>query len=557
MPDGRPLHKDETVNEQSNKNSTPEADTKPSWFHLEVHPWVFFGSAGLIFLFVGITLVFQHFLGDVFQTMQSYMSTYTGWFFIATMNIVLLFVLLLTVSRYGDIRLGGPDAEPEFSTMAWFAMLFSAGMGIGLLFYGVAEPMFHYVANPLTEPGTTEAARKAMDITFLHWGLHPWAVYSVVALSLAFFSFNKGLPLSIRTAFYPVLGERIYGPVGNAIDIMATVATLFGVATSLGLGVKQVNAGLDHLWGIGQSTGIQVILIAAITAVATWSVVAGLDKGIRRLSEINIVLAGMLALFVLFLGPTLFILNATLENIGYYIQFLPQLSTWNETYEHTEWQHGWTIFYWAWWIAWSPFVGMFIARVSFGRTIREFIMGVMLVPTFITFLWITIFGNTALNIEMFGAGGIATAVQENLPVSLFVMLENFPLSSVTCFLGIVVVITFFVTSSDSGSMVIDIITSGGDPNPPVLSRLFWALLEGVVAAVLLMGGGLVALQTATITTGLPFAVILLGMCYSLHKGLKEYSGPQEFTLGIPKQQVRFRVKRKPVLDRTFGRRKFW
>ncbi|MFV0421077.1 BCCT family transporter [Oleidesulfovibrio sp.] len=545
------------MNANSNNQKTETHEGRPDWFHLEVHPWVFFGSAALIILFVGITIVFQHFLGNVFQAMQSYMSTYAGWFFIATMNIVLLFVLLLIVSRFGDIRLGGPDAEPEFSTLGWFAMLFSAGMGIGLLFYGVAEPMFHYVANPLTEPGTTDAARKAMDITFLHWGLHPWAVYTIVGLALAFFSFNKGLPLSIRTAFYPVFGERIYGPIGNIIDIMATVATLFGVATSLGLGVQQVNAGLDHLFGVGQSTTIQVLLIAGITAIATWSVVKGLDKGIRRLSELNIALAAALALFVLILGPTLFILNGTLENIGYYIQFLPQLSTWNETYEHTQWQHGWTIFYWAWWIAWSPFVGMFIARVSFGRTIREFILGVLLVPTFITFLWITIFGNTALNIEMFGGGGIATAVQENLPVSLFVLLEHFPLSSVTSALGIVVIVTFFVTSSDSGSMVIDIITSGGDPNPPVLSRLFWALLEGAVAAALLMGGGLVALQTATITTGLPFAAILLGMCYSLHKGLNEYTGPQEFTLDLGKKPARFRVKRKPVLDRTFGRRKLW
>lgn len=544
--------------QENMKNNAENENNQDGWFHLDVHPWVFFCSAALIILFVGITITFQHYLGDVFQTMQSYMSTYAGWFFIATMNIVLIFVLILLVSRFGDIRLGGPDAEPEFTTLGWFAMLFSAGMGIGLLFYSVAEPMFHYVANPLTTPGTTEAARKAMDITFLHWGLHPWGVYTIVALALAFFSFNKGLPLSIRTAFYPIFGDRIYGGIGNAIDIMATVATLFGVATSLGLGVQQVNAGLDHLWGIGQSTNIQIGLIAGITGIATWSVVKGLDAGIRRLSELNITLSGLLALFVLVLGPTLFIFNAVLENIGYYIQFLPQLSTWNETYEHTQWQHGWTIFYWAWWIAWSPFVGMFIARVSYGRTIREFILGVLLVPTFITFLWITIFGNTALNIEMFGAGGIAKAVQENIPISMFVMFENFPLSGITSFIGVVVVITFFVTSSDSGSMVIDIITSGGNPNPPVLSRLFWAILEGAVAAALLAGGGLVALQTATITTGLPFAFILLGMCYSLYKGLNEYTGPQEFTMDLSKKPSQFRVKRKPLQkSKKFGHRRLW
>ncbi|HMA84207.1 MAG TPA: BCCT family transporter [Desulfosalsimonadaceae bacterium] len=541
--------------DQKNK-ATPENQGEEGWFHLDVHPQVFFISAGLIILFVVGTIIFQQYVGNVFQEIQTTMSDYAGWFFIWTVNIVLIFMLVILAGRFGNIRLGGPDAKPEFSTMGWFSMLFSAGMGIGLLFYGVAEPMFHFVANPLVEPGTTESARKSLDITFLHWGLHPWAIYSLVGLSLAFFSFNKGLPLSIRTAFYPLLGDRIYGWPGNVIDILATVATLFGVATSLGLGVQQVNAGLDYLLGIGQSPKIQVILIACITGVATWSVIKGLDKGIRRLSEINISFAALLALFVLLVGPTIFILDALLENIGYYIQHLPQLSTWNETYEQTEWQQGWTIFYWSWWIAWSPFVGMFIARVSHGRTIRQFILGVMLVPTFITFLWITIFGNTALFIEMFGSGGIATAVQENIPVSLFVLLEKFPLGVITSSLSIVVIITFFVTSSDSGSMVIDIITSGGNPNPPVLSRLFWAILEGVVAGSLLVGGGLVALQTATITTGLPFAIVILGMCVALYRGLSEYAAPTEFTLG-EREAREYKVRTRPPLQKTFGRRRLW
>jgi len=535
---------------------SPETRNEEGWFHLDVHPQVFFISAGLIILFVVGTIIFQQYVGNVFQEIQTAMSDYAGWFFIWTVNIVLIFMLVILAGRFGNIRLGGPDAKPEFSTMGWFSMLFSAGMGIGLLFYGVAEPMFHFVANPLVEPGTTESARKSLDITFLHWGLHPWAIYSLVGLSLAFFSFNKGLPLSIRTAFYPLLGDRIYGWPGNIIDILATVATLFGVATSLGLGVQQVNAGLDYLLGIGQSPKIQVILILCITGVATWSVIKGLDKGIRRLSEINISFAALLALFVLLVGPTIFILDALLENIGYYIQHLPQLSTWNETYEQTEWQQGWTIFYWSWWIAWSPFVGMFIARVSHGRTIRQFILGVMLVPTFITFLWITIFGNTALFIEMFGSGGIATAVQENIPVSLFVLLEKFPLGVITSSLSIVVIITFFVTSSDSGSMVIDIITSGGNPNPPVLSRLFWAILEGLVAGSLLVGGGLVALQTATITTGLPFAIVILGMCVALYRGLSEYAAPTEFTLG-EREAREYKVRTRPPLQKTFGRRRLW
>ncbi len=499
---------------------------KESWFAIDIHPWVFFISAFLIIGSVALAIIFQASVGDLFETIQTTIATGAGWFFIMTMNVILVFVLIVMVSRHGDIRLGGSDAKPEFSTLGWFAMLFSAGMGIGLLFYSVAEPMFHFVSFPLTEAGSAESARAAMDLTFLHWGLHPWAVYSMVGLALAFFAFNKGLPLSIRSVFYPVLGEKIHGPAGNVIDILATVATLFGVATSLGLGVQQVNAGLNHLFGIGQSTGVQVILIAGITALATWSVLAGLSAGIRRLSEINLVLAALLCLFVLLVGPTLFIFKAFGENLGHYLQFLPRLATWNETYEASTWQHSWTVFYWGWWIAWSPFVGMFIARVSYGRTIRQFLMGVLFVPTLITFAWLTIFGNSAIHVEMQGLGGIARAVQENIPVALFKLLENFPFDIVTSLLTVIVIVTFFVTSSDSGSMVIDIITAGGNPDPPKLQRLFWALVEGAVAAALLLGGGLVALQTAAITTGLPFALVLLFMIYSLRKGMEGYvEGP--------------------------------
>lgn len=488
----------------------------------DIHPQVFFIGAALILFFVALTIVLGPTVDNFFGTIQANIANYSGWFYVAVMNIVLIFTVFLMFSRFSVIRIGGPDAEPEFSTMSWFAMLFSAGMGIGLLFYGVAEPMFHYVANPIAEPATPDAARKAMDLTFLHWGFHPWGVYALVGLSLAFFGFNKKLPLSIRTVFYPLLGEKIHGFWGNLIDILATVATLFGVATSLGLGVQQVNAGLNHLFDIPQSPTVQVLLIAGITGLATWSVVRGLDGGIRRVSEINIFLALGLLLFVLILGPTLFICNGLIENIGYYLNNLPSLATWNETYEATDWQNGWTVFYWGWWIAWSPFVGMFIARVSYGRTVREYLMGVLLVPTFVTFVWLTVFGDSALYIEMFGKGGLAKAVQENIPVSLFVFLESFPLAGVTSLLGIIVVISFFVTSSDSGSMVIDIITAGGNPDPPKPQRLFWAILEGVVAAALLVGGGLVALQTAAITTGLPFAIVVLLMCWALYRGFTNY-----------------------------------
>jgi len=539
------------VPEENNKQEETE------WFHLDVHPWVFFVSSGLIILFVVLTLVFQANVDNFFSTLQAFIGKYAGWFFVWTMNIILVFVISLLLGRFSGIRLGGAEAVPEFSTLSWFAMLFSAGMGIGLLFYGVAEPMFHFVASPLVEPGTAEAARVGMDLTFLHWGFHPWAVYTIVALSLAFFSFNKGLPLSIRSVFYPLIGERIYGPIGNIIDIMATVATLFGVATSLGLGVQQVNAGLNHLFGIPQSTLVQVVLICGITAIATWSVVRGIDGGIKLLSQINIYIAAGLMLFVLLLGPTLFIMKALMENIGFYVQNLPQLATWNETYEATDWQLSWTIFYWGWWISWSPFVGMFIARVSYGRTVGEFIKGVLLVPTFVTFVWITVFGNSAINIEMFGAGDIAKAVQENVPVALFKLLEHFPLQSVTSLIAVIVVITFFVTSSDSGSLVIDIITAGGNPEPPVIQRIFWALLEGVVAAVLLFGGGLVALQTAAITTGLPFSIILLGMCYALHKGLAEYKEGQSFEISIGDAKTK-ELRPKPTSKLpTFGRRRLW
>lgn len=488
----------------------------------DIHPWVFFTGAGLILLGVVFTLAAGSYAQELFADIQGWISNFAGWFFVLVMNVVLAFCIGILISRYGRLRIGGADAEPEFSTIGWFAMLFSAGMGIGILFYGVAEPMFHYVANPLSEPGSSDSAVMAMNLTFLHWGLHPWAIYAMVGLGLAFFGFSEGLPLSIRNIFYPLLGDKIYGGIGNLIDILATVACLYGVATSLGLGVKQVNAGLYHNFGIPQSTMVQVLLIAGITAIATWSVLRGLEGGIKLLSQINISIAVVLMAFVLILGPTLFILNGFLENVGNYLQNFMALSTWSETYTGDNWQDGWTIFYWGWWIAWSPFVGMFIARVSYGRTLREYLLGVLFVPTIVTFFWMTVFGNSAIFIERFGAGGLAKAVQENIPVSLFIFLENFPLSLVTSILAILVVISFFVTSSDSGSMVIDIITSGGNPDPPRPQRLFWAVAEGVVAAVLLLGGGLVALQTAAIATGLPFALVVLIMCWAVVKGLKDY-----------------------------------
>lgn len=495
---------------------------KAKIFKYDIDPQMFFGGALFIIVTVILTLLTGEAAERFFGSIQAWISNFAGWFFILVMNTVLVVCVVLIFSKYSVMKLGGEDSEPEFSNIGWFAMLFSAGMGIGLLFYGVAEPMFHYVANPLSEPGTKESARKSMELTLLHWGFHPWGIYALVGLGLAFFGFSKGLPLSIRNIFYPLLGEKIYGPVGSLIDILATIATLFGVATSLGLGVQQVNAGLSHLFDIPQNAGIQSLLIMFITLIATWSVVRGLDGGIKLLSQFNIIVAGLLMIFVFILGPTLFILSGILENTGNYLQNLPSMAFWSETFGSGQWQSAWTIFYWGWWIAWSPFVGMFIARVSYGRTIREFLLGVLLVPVAVTIVWMTVFGNTAIYIEHFGAGGIAAAVQENIPVSLFIFLENFPLQTLTSILAVIVIGTFFVTSSDSGSMVIDIITAGGNPNPPKPQRVFWAVSEGVVAAVLLVGGGLVALQTAAIITGLPFAIIIFIMCWSLFRGLKQH-----------------------------------
>ncbi len=514
----------ETEHPISGEDSVTEKDegsTGRQW-RFAIHPLVFFTSAGLIIALVALTIAMHKTVRELFATLQEGIATYTGWFYTLVINVVLIFMIWLLFSRFAKIRLGGRDARPEFSTLSWFAMLFSAGMGIGLLFFGVAEPMLHLIAGPAGGLANPAAAREAMLHTYLHWGLHPWAIYSLVGLSIAFFSFNHHQPLGIRTAFYPLLGDRIHGWAGNTIDILATVATLFGIATSLGLGVQQVNAGLDHLFGVGQSPEIQIGLVALITILATISVVKGINRGIRRVSELNIFLALSLMIFILALGPTLFIFGGFIENTGNYLQNLPSIATWNETYEGTAWQNNWTIFYWGWWISWSPFVGMFIARVSRGRTVRQFVLGVLLVPTTITFFWLSVFGNTALWVELFGAGGIAATVQENIPVSLFMLFEQFPLARLTSILAIIVIVLFFVTSSDSGSMVLDIITAGGEPDPPVPQRLFWAILEGVFAATLLLGGGLVALQTASITTGLPFAAILLLMAISLRRGLVNY-----------------------------------
>lgn len=489
-------------------------------YGFDLHPHVTFISSAFLVVFILLTLMFKDRAASLFESLMAGITGNFGWFLVLAANAFIIAAIVFAVSRFGTIRLGGPDAKPEFSTLAWYAMLLSAGMGIGLMFWSVGEPIFHYSSpSPMftgVEAGSPEAAQAAMGVTYFHWGLHPWAIYAMVALGLAFFAYNRGLPLTVRSIFYPLLGERIYGFWGNAIDILSVLATLFGLATSLGLGVQQVSAGLNYLFGVPTTVPIQVLLIAVITGFATLSVVAGLDGGVKRLSEWNMGLAGIFLLFILLVGPTVFILGGFTQNFGYYLTHLAELSLWTETFRGSNWQGGWTIFYWAWWISWSPFVGMFIARVSKGRTVREFILGVMIVPTLLSFLWMSVFGGAALSLQATGAGDIAAAVNNDVSTALFAMLENFPLSSVTSLIGIILVTVFFVTSSDSGSLVVDHLTSGGKLDSPIPQRVFWAVMEGVVAAVLLIGGGLTTLQTAAVATGLPFAFVLLFIIYALY-----------------------------------------
>lgn len=498
-----------------------------------INPPVFFGSAFLILAFVIFGAGFPETAEHLFGEIQSYIVTTFGWFYLLAVAIFLICCIGIALSSYGQIKLGPDHSEPEFSYLSWFAMLFSAGMGIGLLFFGVAEPVMHFSDPPVGEANSVEAAREAMSITFFHWGFHAWAIYAIMGLSLAYFGFRHDLPLTVRSALYPIIGKRIYGPIGHTVDIFAVLGTMFGVATSLGLGVLQVNAGLNYLFDIPENLTIQIILITVITLIATGSVVAGLNAGIRRLSELNLFLAVGLLLFMLVAGPTLYLLQTLVENTGNYLTEIVDKTFTLYAYEPTDWIGGWTLFYWAWWIAWSPFVGMFIARVSRGRTIREFILGVLLVPVGFTFLWMTFFGNTAIHLELTQTLGILSAgIQDNVPTAIFRLFEYMPWTTFASLVATILVVTFFVTSSDSGSLVIDIITSGGEQDPPVWQRVFWATSEGVVAAILLTAGGLVALQTAAIASALPFTVVMLIVTYGLLKGLR-MEGLKRTALGVP------------------------
>ena len=521
----------------------------------DIHNPVFMISAISVMAFVFFALVFDVQAGAFFNGvdasdtceagafcdlgLRSFLTSNFDWFFLSSANIFVIFCLFLIISPYGAVRLGGVDAKPDYTYLGWFAMLFAAGMGIGLMFFGVLEPVYYFgtpwgdeplgVVRPFAEDGSlipenVDAARRmALAATSYHWALHPWAIYAVVALALALFTYNKGLPLTIRSAFYPILGERVWGWWGHIIDTLAVFATLFGLATSLGFGAQQANAGLEYVYGIPNNITVQVLLITGITLVALVSVWRGLDGGVKVLSEINMGIACLLLLFVLFAAGAATILGNFVMGIGAYFQEVIPLSN-PFGREDDGYRQGWTAFYWAWWISWSPFVGMFIARVSRGRTVREFVICVLLIPSLVCVLWMAVFGGSA--IEQVIANPDASAVKAqvidsyNPPLSLFAMLSELPFAAITSTIGIILVIVFFVTSSDSGSLVIDTITAGGKIDAPLPQRVFWCTFEGAVAIVLLIGGGLTALQAMVISTGLPFTVILLLMCWAIFKGLR-------------------------------------
>jgi choline/glycine/proline betaine transport protein len=514
-----------TASVEDDAENREPGDTNWVGFGFDIHPHVTFVSTIVLVAFILLTLMFKQEASAFFDQALATVTRTGGWFMILVANVFILASFFFALSRFGKIRIGGNEAKPEFSTPAWFAMLLSAGMGIGLMFWSVGEPIYHFTSpSPMfngLEPETPGAAQAAMGVTYFHWGVHPWAIYAIVGLGLAFFAYNRGLPLTIRSIFYPLLGERIYGFWGNLIDVLSVLATLVGLATSLGLGVQQINAGMNALFGTGISTTAQVVLIAVITGFATISVMTGLDKGVKYLSQANMMLAALFLIFLLLVGPTIFILGGFTQNLGFYLTIFPELSLWTETFRETNWQGSWTVFYWAWWISWSPFVGMFIARISKGRTVREFVFGVILIPTILSFIWMSVFGGSALFAQTHELADVVGAVKDDVATAMFVMLESFPLASVTSFATIVLVTIFFVTSSDSGSLVVDHLTSGGKLHSPTRQRVFWAIMEGAVAAVLLIGGGLTTLQTASVSTGLPFALVLLISVYSLYVGLSQ------------------------------------
>jgi choline/glycine/proline betaine transport protein len=488
---------------------------------LDVDGWVFWPSLLLLAALVATAALAPQASSSVFQQLQDAIIRYASWYYVLVVAIILLSIVILSVTRFGDIKLGPDHSVPDYSLPSWFAMLFAAGMGIGLMFFGVAEPVMHFLQPPVGEGGTVAAARQAMQLTFFHWGLHAWGIYAIVALVLAYFAFRHALPLTLRSAFYPLVGERIHGPFGAAVDVFAILCTSCGIATSLGYGVLQINGGLAYLTGIEVSSSIQVALICGIMVLAGISVALGLDTGIRRLSELNLLLALLLLGGVLFAGPTVTLLQSSIQSLGLYVGDLVAKTFNLYAYEPTDWLGGWTIFYWGWWLSWSPFVGLFIARISRGRTIREFVLGAMIVPCGFTLLWMGIFGNSAIELILHeGQTALGEGVLASQSQALFQFLEYLPGSLFLIIMSLLMVVVFFVTSADSGAMVLNMLSAHGRDDTPVLQRLVWAAVIGVIAVVLLLAGGLAALQTAAIASALPFSVALLGGIWGLARALR-------------------------------------
>ncbi|AJE13692.1 MULTISPECIES: BCCT family transporter [Stutzerimonas] len=485
-----------------------------------VYP-VFIPAVAITLLLVIGTISNPSLAAQTFDAVLAYITRSFGWFYMLSVAFFLIFIVGIALTKWGNIKLGPDHAEPQYSFPAWFAMLFSAGYGIALLFFGVAEPVLHYSTPPAGAPETVDAAKQAMQIAFFHWGFHIWGIFGIVGLALAYFAFRHGLPLSLRSALYPLIGDRIYGPIGHFVDVLVILGTLFGIATTLGLSVTQINAGLNYLWpSIPVSEWVQVVAIVIITLMAIASVVAGLDKGVKNLSLLNILLATLLMLFVLAVGPTIFILETFLQNTGSYLNNIVERTFNLQAYSRSDWIGNWTLFIFGWTISWSPFVGLFIAKISRGRTIRQFVFGVMIVPTLFTFFWFSVFGDTALHLIMVeGYTALIQEVQADHAIALFKLFEQLPLSAFASLLAVILIVTFFVTSSDSGSLVIDSIAAGGAAQTPVWQRVFWASIEGLVAATLLLAGGLSALQTMAITSGLPFCVLMMLIALGMWRAL--------------------------------------
>jgi glycine betaine transporter len=488
-----------------------------------IDPAVFYVSGAISVLFILWGVLFTDNLASVAESVLDWIIRNFGWLFVLSTIAFLIFAVFVGISRFGNIRLGRDDDRPEFRTASWIAMMFSAGMGIGLMFFGVAEPLSHLAAPPnnAAPAGSSEAARVAMEYSYFHWAFHPWALYAVVGLAIAYFSFRRGLPTLISAAFHPILGDRVNGPIGKGIDTLAIFATLFGSATSLGLGALQINSGLNFVWDVPTSNGLAIAIIAVLTLCFVVSAVSGVHRGIQYLSNGNMVLAVLLLLFLLVVGPTVFIFDTLTEALGGYLTSVVPFSFRTGSFGDREWLSTWTIFYWAWWISWAPFVGTFIARISKGRTIREFVFGVLLVPSAVSFVWFAILGGSALDLQLTGQADIAGAVAQSQEVGLFTTLEQFPLATLTSVVVIVLVALFFVSGADAASVVMGMLSCRGTLNSPTPVMVFWGSLTGGAAAVLLLAGGLDALQQAAIIAAAPFLLVMIGLCYSLFKGLRD------------------------------------